>query len=206
MRGFGLSTNEAQTFTELIQLLEENWKVRIASKLRLRKIKKGDGNFNALTTFYPTKKLSSRPSTIFRMLRYWVRLGYYKEHRNHGSEVWPVKVRAEQMRNATEIDFCRWLAGIFWRNKITNQRVWEIMESFHNFTHNVKAKQLVWYSHGQGMSNDQRQTDIVLDTNWREMMRKAEEKMNGKELIRAIERESEGDQWRLSLGKQRKSL
>lgn len=71
----------------------------------------------------------------------------------YSSEVWPLKVRTEKMLEATEMDYWRRAAGKSRMERVTNERIREIMNVEHTIVEDIRDKQLVWFGHVQRMTD-----------------------------------------------------
>lgn len=71
----------------------------------------------------------------------------------YSSEVWPLKVRTTNMLEATEMDYWRRAAGKSRMDRVTNERIREIMNVKHTIVEDIKDKQLVWFGHVQRMTD-----------------------------------------------------
>lgn len=81
---------------------------------------------------------------------------------SYGSEVWPLKEKNIRTLEATEMDFWRRAAGRSRVERITNDRIREIMGVHRTITDDIRTKQLRWYGHVQRMA-DERLPKQVLD-------------------------------------------
>lgn len=81
----------------------------------------------------------------------------------YGSGVWSMKQTTEKKLRATEKDFSRRAARRSRRERVTNERISEIMGLTHIITNDIKNKQLIWFGHVQRMKA-QRIPKQVLDS------------------------------------------
>lgn len=131
----------------------------------------------------------------------------------YSSEVWQLKQKSEKMLEATEMDFWRRSAGKSRMEKITNERIREIMGVKHSVVEDIKVNQLKWYGHVQRMTNDRLPKQIL---NWTPTGRRKRGRPR-KSWREGIDREIEDrqldenlwqdrQQWRLEIGRRRKTL
>lgn len=69
----------------------------------------------------------------------------------YSAEVWPIKEKTAKMLTATEMDFWRRAAGRSRMERITNNRIREIMKVDRTIMDDIKNKQLIWFGHVQRM-------------------------------------------------------
>ena len=82
----------------------------------------------------------------------------------YSCEVWPIKETTKRMLEATEMDFWRRSAGKSRLERITNERIREIMEVKHTIVDDIKNSQLIWYGHVQRMAEIRIPKQII---NWK---------------------------------------
>lgn len=131
----------------------------------------------------------------------------------YGCEVWPIKDRTEKMLRTTEMDFWRRSAGISRRDRITNERVREIMGVTHTIVDDIRTKQLSWYGHVRRMPEN-RIPRQILEWQPRGRRRPGRPRRSWREGVdREIrDRELEDDlwndrtRWRLEIGRRRRTL
>lgn len=131
----------------------------------------------------------------------------------YSAEVWPLKDRTEKMLRATEMDYWRRAAGRSRRERVTNERIREVMGVTHTIVDDIRRRQLVWYGHVRRMPEG-RIPKQILDWQPRGRRRRGRPRRSWREGIdREIrEREIEEDlwsdrqRWRLEIGKRRRTL
>ena len=130
----------------------------------------------------------------------------------YGSEVWQIKEKTEKMITATEMDFWS-LAGRIRRERVTNEKIREIMDVKHSLVDDIKTKQLIWYGHVQRMSQERLPKQILewspRERRKRERPRKSWRKGINKEMERRELTDNMWagrDGWRLGVGRQRRML
>lgn len=71
----------------------------------------------------------------------------------YGCETWQLTKALERRLLSLEMDFWRRAAGISRAERITNQRIREIMKVGQTIIDEVQRRQLVWYGHVERMNN-----------------------------------------------------
>lgn len=130
----------------------------------------------------------------------------------YSSEVWQIKDRSAKMLNATEMDFWRRAAGKSKRERVTNERIREIMGISHTLIDDIRTMQLKWYGHVQRM-NDERLPKQVLTWKPPGKRRRGRPRRSWREGIDNEIREREieenmwedRDRWRLGIGRRRRT-
>lgn len=74
-----------------------------------------------------------------------------------------MKDKTEKMINATEMDFWRKSVGKSRKERVTNERIRNIMGITHTLVDEVKTKQLIWFGHVQRMKKER----ISKQLHWR---------------------------------------
>ncbi|KAF2903512.1 hypothetical protein ILUMI_02679 [Ignelater luminosus] len=64
---------------------------------------------------------------------------------NKDSEVWQLKERTKKKLEATEMDFWRMATGKSRMERVTNNKIDEIMKVTHTIVEEIKLQQLKWY-------------------------------------------------------------
>lgn len=132
---------------------------------------------------------------------------------SYGSEVWPLKEKNIRTLEATEMDFWRRAAGRSRVERITNDRIREIMGVHRTITDDIRTKQLRWYGHVQRMA-DERLPKQVLD--WKPIGRRKRGRPR-KSWREGIDKDigmlgleedlwRDRDRWRLGIGGRRRTF
>lgn len=128
----------------------------------------------------------------------------------YSSEVWPMKERTSKMLTATEMDFWRRSAGRSRMERVTNNRIREIMHVKHSIIDDIKNKQLIWFGHVQRMPETRIPKQI---SQWRPAGRRkrgrprkswqsgVDEEIRQRGLGNDLWKDR--DQWRLGIGRRR---
>jgi len=79
----------------------------------------------------------------------------------YSCEVWSLKERAKKKLTATEMDFWRRSAGKSRMERVTNERIRQIMKVQGTIVDDIGTQQLRWYGHVQRMSGDRLPKQIL---------------------------------------------
>lgn len=131
----------------------------------------------------------------------------------YSSEVWQIKERYKRKLEATEMDFWRRSAGKSRLERVTNNRIREIMNVKHTIVDDINTKQLRWYGHVQRMSEERLPKQILTWTPHGRRKR-GRPRLSWREGINREMRERELDEdlwmdrneWRLGIGRRRRTF
>ncbi|XP_057670224.1 uncharacterized protein LOC130902259 [Diorhabda carinulata] len=131
----------------------------------------------------------------------------------YSSEIWPLKEKTVKMLEATEMDYWRRAAGISRLEKISNDRIREIMKVQHTITEDIRMNQLRWYGHVQRMPEDRIPKQIL---NWAPQGRRkrGRPRLSWREGIekdireRGLEEDlwEDREKWKLGIGRRRRTF
>ena len=69
----------------------------------------------------------------------------------YSCEIWQIKETMKRMLETTEMDFWKRATGRSRFERITNERIDEIMQVTHTRVDEIKNRQFIWYEHVQRM-------------------------------------------------------
>lgn len=131
----------------------------------------------------------------------------------YSCEVWQLKERTIRTLEATEMDFWRRAAGRSRIERIPNDTIRTNMEVGHTITDEIRTKQLRWYGHVQRMEERRLPKQILT---WRPTGRRKRgrprrswrEGIDNEIQLRGLDEElwNDREQWRLGIGRRRRTL